>query len=127
MTSGGFFFARKRYPMIIIRNAEDLASALANEHPAGLRPILERYQPLVVDEPLAVLFIIQARDTAASLEQCRGRPFELWEFIGVEAGWYEAVFVLCDDGSGHVVLIPDCPDIDPDLVSLCGAHAVPNS
>ena len=89
----------------------------------NLRPILAQYRELM---DLAVIFIVQPGDTQDTLQQARGWQLEHWEFILHHAtGWYEAVFVISDDGAGHVVLVPDLPSIDSDLLTLCKAHAVP--
>lgn len=100
-----------------IRHAAD---ACAKDVPV---PLLERYAALIETEPIAWLFILQPGDRAEQLAEFRGRPFEGWEFILEEGGWYEAVFVLGDDGFGHVVLIPDSEAIDPALLALCRSYA----
>jgi hypothetical protein len=86
-----------------------------------LHAILDRYTDMM---DLAQIFVIQPGDTLATLAVARHQPFELWEFITSHpGGWYEAVFVLSDDGAGHVVLVPDRPNIDPALLDLCRANA----
>ena len=106
--------------MLVISTAGDLAHALADP-PDGLEAILHRYQPLMAE---AVVFIIDPGDRESDLSKLRGQPFELWEFILLSDGWYEAVFIISDDGAGHVVLIPDRDDIDPTLLTICREHAV---
>lgn len=86
--------------------------------------ILERYAALIDTEPIAWLYILQPGDSAELLQALRGQPFETWEYIDRLDGWYEAIFVISDDGFGHVVLVPDQPDTDPNILSLCQAHAV---
>ncbi len=104
-----------------------LTSARATRHAAiccaQSRPEsrLEHYAALLDAEPIAWLFVAQPGDTLALLAALRGRPFEDPEFIRLEGGWYEAVFVLSDDGFGHVVFVPDQPDIDRELLGLCKA------
>jgi hypothetical protein len=89
----------------------------------NLRPILAQYRELM---DLAAIYIVQPGDTLDTLQQARGRPFEHWEFILHHAdGWFECIFVLSQDGAGHVVLVPDKPTIDTNLLHLCNAHAVP--
>ncbi len=49
-----------------------------------------------------------------------------WE--GIErhgCGWFEAVFVLSDDGFGHILFVPDTHGIDPHLLALCRDHLTP--
>lgn len=84
---------------------------------------LDRYREMLETEPIAWLFVLHAGDTAGCLEAFRGRPFEDWEFIDHDDGWYEAVFIMSDDGFGHVVLIPDQPYTDPLLRAICEAHS----
>ena len=103
--------------MQIINNVAAL-DAVTDE---TLRPILAQYRELV---DLAVVFIVQPGDSLDTLRQGRGRPFEGWEFIIDLNGWYEAVLIISDDGAGHVVLVPDLPSIDPELLDLCRRHAV---
>jgi hypothetical protein len=87
----------------------------------ALRPILAQYRDLM---DLAVIFIIEPGDTLDALAKARRRPFECWEFIIDHNGWYEAVLIISDDGAGHVVLVPELPSIDPELLDLCRRHAV---
>lgn len=112
--------------MTIIATAATLAHVLSTGCDPGLAPILQRYQSIMCDEELAVLYIMDLGDRSKELEASRGRPFEHWEFITLEAGWFEAVFVLDDYGHGHVVLIPDSNDCDPELLTICREHAVTN-
>lgn len=87
-----------------------------------LRPILAQYLELM---DLAVIFISEPGDTLDTLHQACGWPFENWEFILHHAGgWFECVFVIGQDGAGHVVLVPELPSIDSELLNLCRRHAV---
>ena len=81
--------------------------------------ILERYAMMLDTEPIAWLFIVQQGDTADALETMRGKPFADWEFIDRIDDWFEAVFVMSDDGFGHVVLLRDQPDSDSELLETC--------
>jgi hypothetical protein len=101
----------------------DSVAALDAVTDETLRPILAQYRELM---DLAVIFIVQPSDTLDTLRQARGWPFGHWEFIVHHAGgWFECVFVIGQDGAGHVVLAPDLPSIDIGLLHLCNAHAVP--
>lgn len=110
--------------MLVIATAVTLKHVLSSGCDPGLTPILQRYQPLITEEELAVLFILQPGDRGQDLASIRGRPFEQWEFILTEGGWFEATFVLDDYGHGHVVLIPDSNDFDLELLTICREHAV---
>ena len=93
------------------------AAAIDAVADTDLRPILAQYSDLM---DLAVIFIVQPGDTLDTLRQARGWPFEDWEFITHHpSGWYEAVFVISQDGAGHVVLLPDHANTDGDLLSIC--------
>ncbi|QSB44326.1 hypothetical protein IDJ81_13690 [Tsuneonella flava] len=112
--------------MLTIATAASLAHVLRAGCDPGLSSILKRYQPLMAEEQLAVLYVLQPGDRRQDLEAARGCPFEQWEFIVADGGWYEAVFVLDDYGHGHVVLIPDSTECDPELLAICRGHAVPH-
>ena len=84
---------------------------------------LNRYAALIDTEPIAWLYIIQPGDSAEDLATTRQRPFECWEFIVADSGWFEAVFAVSDDGFGHAVLIPDQAEIDGTLLTICRNHA----
>ena len=47
-----------------------------------------------------------------------------WEWIERhDGGWYELVFVMTDDGFGHVVFVQDHEGVDADLLALCREYA----
>ncbi len=100
--------------MLILTSGE----ALTYARPLIPPSIFERYANLI---DVAWLFFLQPGDRIDHLQTLRGRPFEGWEFIELNDGWFEAVFVLSDDGFGHVILIPDQPTTDPELLALCRA------
>lgn len=105
--------------MLIIKTV----AALNAVNDPSLRPILEHYADLM---DLAELFIVEPTDTLAELEHARGWPFEDFEFIHHHAsGWFESVFVIGQDGSGHVIFVPDRPDTDPTLLQLCRDNSDP--
>lgn len=120
ITSGGFFLEML---MIILTRPQTINYAIEQCRAVTPVQILHRYRELLETEPIAWLFVLQNGDTACCLETLRGRPFTGWEFINHDNGWYEAVFIISDDGFGHVVLIPDQPDTDPTLRALCEAHS----
>lgn len=102
--------------MQIIYTAADLDAV--SDQP--LRSILDRYRDLL---DLAVIYCVQPGDTLTTLEAERCEAFALWEFIHDHDGLFEAVFVLSDYGEGHVVIVPDHPAIDAELLTLCRHHA----
>lgn len=109
--------------MLVIATAVTLEHVLRSGCDPGLTSILQRYQPLMTDEDLAVIFILHPGDRARDLEALRSQPFQRWEFILAEGGWFESAFVLDDYGHGHVVLIPDSSDFDRELLTICREHA----
>ena len=86
----------------------------------SLRPILDRYRELI---ELATIYVIQPGDTLEALNAARGAPFAGWEFIAAHDDWYEAVIVTCDFGDADIVLVPQIPGIDPDLLAVCQRHS----
>ncbi len=109
--------------MIILTRLQAVTNAIEQCRAAVPVQILRRYGAMLETEPIAWLYILQPGDTACCLEAVRRRPFEGWEFIDHEDGFYSATFVISDDGFGHVVLIPDQPETDPGLLAICEAHS----
>lgn len=99
------------------------AAAIDAAANADLRAILERYADMM---GLATIYIIEPGDTLETLQAKRGWPFECYEFIHHHAsGWLEGVWVISDDGTGHVVLAHDSPDTDQTLLTAMISGAVP--
>lgn len=44
-----------------------------------------------------------------------------WEWIERHGAWFEAAFILSDDGFGHILLVQDAETTDAQLLSLCKA------
>ena len=105
--------------MLILTTAEAIRDAISVNRVALPTDALERYAALLDTEPIAWLFILQTGDTAAVLEKLRGRPFSNFEFVDRTDDWFEAVFVMSDDGFGHIVLLRDQPDTDSALLQTC--------
>src|SRR5688572_27155337 len=96
----------------------------------------ERYAPEIHGE----LILAQPGDTLASLEEQGGVALasspvdELYfpdpdfvpfcEVIEEHPGCYEMVFILSDDGFGVLIFVPNHPDIDRELLSLCRTYAI---
>jgi len=83
---------------------------------------LVHYAALLDTDPIACLFVVQVGDSLADLAALRGRPFADPEFVHRYGHWLEAGFVISDDGWGHVVFVPDQPNIDPEILKLCRAE-----
>jgi hypothetical protein len=107
--------------MLILTSAQAIRLA-ATFHPhIPPESRLEHYATLLEADPIAWLFVVQVGDTLADLAALRGRAFVDPEFVTLHGGWFEAVFILSDDGFGHVVFVPDQPDIDAQILNLCRA------
>jgi hypothetical protein len=125
----------------------DRASAVRLGDPALRRLILRRFDTLTEENPdyaldqLARFVVVEPGDRPEALAGELGfhplearwdgsrfgtpgfsPPFELAE---EHAAWYELVFVLSDDGFGLEVFVPKAPGVDPELLALCAAYAVP--
>jgi hypothetical protein len=84
---------------------------------------------------LTHFLIIQAGDTAADAEHelgwsllvnpvdgaCFGDPAftPSWEWLEDHGGWFEAVYILSDDGFGISLFVQDHPATDAELLALC--------
>jgi len=95
--------------------------ALAAITDPALCAILERFADMM---DLATLYIVEAGDTLASIEQACGCPLEGWEYVlRHPSQWFELVIIQSDFGEGFVVLVPDQADIDPEVLTMCRANA----
>lgn len=132
--------------MITLRTATAVKSTLNLLADTQLRALLtERFEQLTnawegIDlSDLTHFLIIQAGDTAADAEHELGwsllvNPVDgarfgdpdftpSWEWIEDHGGWYEAVFILSDDGFGMNLFVPDDPNTDADLLAVCREFA----
>ena len=50
-----------------------------------------------------------------------------WEWVEAHPGWFEAVFVLTDDGFGWVLFIADDPGVPGGLLAIARANATPSA
>lgn len=50
-----------------------------------------------------------------------------WEWLEDHGGWFEAVYIISDDGFGISLFVQDHPDADPELLALCREHAEPKT
>jgi hypothetical protein len=128
--------------MITLRTAAAAQSTLALLADNQLRALLsERFDQLTnawegIDlGDLTHFLIIQAGDTAADAERELGWSLlqnmvdgarfgqpdftPSWEWIEDHGGWYEAVFILSDDGFGISLFVQDHPEADAELLAMC--------
>ncbi|WP_298200378.1 hypothetical protein [Novosphingobium sp.] len=110
--------------MRIIRSLSDLDSTI---DPAVTRLVRKRLEMLAEygDDELAVIFIPEAGDSLADVEQATGLTFAdpAWEWVLDHGKLYEAPLIISDDGFAHVLIVTDAPGIDPDMLSHLRAHA----
>jgi hypothetical protein len=123
----------------------DRAAAEALADPALRTLITQRLDALEADgddvSALAVFIAIEPGDDLAAIEQQLGLPLLANRWTGLRFGepgftpsfevaedhgaWYELVYVLSDDGHGAEVFIPKAPGVDPQLLAMCAAYALP--
>ena len=134
--------------MITLRTAAAVKSTIALMADNRLRALLtERVEQLTnawegIDlSDLTHCLIIQAGDTAADAEidlgwsllenmvdgARYGQPAfsPSCEWIEDHGSWFEAVFIISDDGFGICLLVQDHPDTDCELLSMCREYAEP--
>lgn len=111
--------------MIIISTHANLSHVIEREADASLRGLLQFYLPVMAEYEIATIFVIQPGDRLRDVNCYRSRSFEGWEFIKHHSsGWHEAVFILSDDGFGHVVLVPQAQGVDAELIDICCTGSV---
>lgn len=128
--------------MITLRTATAVKSTIALLADNQLRSLLtERIDQLTnaweaIDlSDLTHFLIIQPGDTAADAEHELGWSLLVnmvdgarfgdptftpsWEWIEDHGGWFEAVYIISDDGFGISLFVQDHPGTDPELLALC--------
>ncbi|MEH6790475.1 hypothetical protein [Parasphingorhabdus sp.] len=128
--------------MITLRTATAVKSTISLLADNQLRALLsERFDQLTsawegIDlSDLTHFLIIQPGDTTADAEHELGwsllvNPVDgarfgdpaftpSWEWIEDHGGWFEAVFIMSDDGFGITLFVQDHPETDAELLDLC--------
>lgn len=119
--------------MLTITDGVSLSRALTTSIDPRLKQLLtDRIQQLDVEDlsTAARFIIVQPGDTLDDLEKELGfliagdheRGFDP-EWVADHGTFYEAVWILTDDGFAHVVLVPREPGISPDLLDFCATYA----
>jgi hypothetical protein len=129
----GRFFLEQT--MLIITSDEDMGRAATDPL---LRTILAGYVQRLADyelplEDLACFYVCEPTDTDfpgwSPLVDRNGVNFGQagfsrdWEYLQKHNGHWEIVFILSDDGFGHVVLVNDDPAVTSPLLELCRQYA----
>lgn len=109
--------------MQIIRSAADSVADQA------LRVLVDHVFANVSDCPeiLGYVLIVERADTIANIDAQLGFSILAGrhEFILEHANWFELVYVLGQDGYGIEVFLPKTESIDPELLAMCTAQALP--
>jgi hypothetical protein len=112
--------------MHIIRTAEDLARALNSRIDPELHSILaghaERLSayPDFTFEELAMIVVVEVGDRLVNLALVGaggGRFSPSPEYVLRHSRWFEAVFVLSDDGFGIILLAEQGEGADPEVIA----------
>ncbi len=91
--------------------------------PAIARLVQARSDQLAEYDDNFVRFVVaQAGDTITDIEVALGMSIHSFEWVLDHGDLYELPFVEGQDGSGAILLVP--PGSNPELLSLCRAHAV---
>lgn len=106
--------------MLIIRSPSDLDGTI---EPAVGRLVRLRCDQLADCGENFVRFVIaQAGDIIEDIEAALGMDIDLFESVLDHKAIYELPYIESQDGGGIILLVP--PGSDPELLSLCRAHAV---
>ncbi|MHA0328818.1 hypothetical protein [Sphingomonas melonis] len=124
--------------MQIIDNTDDLEIALKSELPAIVKALLQERSELI---DLATFIVPQPGDTVSAIEAAGGIGIATnmvdgsrygeegympsFEWAADHGGAIEMPFILSDDGSGVVLLVPDADGIDPTLLAIAHQFATP--
>lgn len=124
--------------MTIIENEDDLNLALGSQLPAEVKSVLQERADLI---DLATFIVPQPGDTVSAIEAAGGVGIATnmvdgsrygeegfmpsFEWAIDHGGAIEMPFILSDDGSGTVLIVPDVDGIDPTLLAIARHFATP--
>lgn len=89
---------------------------------ARARQVEEDTEPDVELGELAHFHAVQPGDTLDTVEEALGMAMDEREWLTDHGGWYEAAWIVSDDGFGHILFIPDTIETDANLIVLCRDH-----
>lgn len=123
--------------MFIVNNPDSFARALDSCLAANIKRLLLSRAELI---DLATFVIPAPGDSMADIEAVAGIPIATnfvdgahygepdfvpsFEWVMDHGALYEIPYVLSDDGSGVVLIVPDCEGVDPVLLALARDHAI---
>lgn len=129
--------------MLILRDPE-MVSRIAD--PAMRHLVQLRFQQICAAEPYdydqhGYMIVVEPGDTVSDLEVESGCPLlrnlfddtrygdpdftPATEAIEEHVSCFELAFILNDDGFGIEIFVPKIEGVDPELLAMCAAHAVP--
>jgi len=128
--------------MHIIRTWADVSAYLDGSIDPALAQLLQTRRDQLIDlgdlPDLGTFVIIDCGDELQTIEGALQLPIATnlidgkrfgdpdfmpsFEFIQRHDGCYELVFILSDDGFGHVVIVPDAEGVDSALLELCRTY-----
>lgn len=124
--------------MLIINTPDSFEQALDSCLAENIKCLLAARADLI---DLATFVIPAPGDSMADIEAATGIPIATnfingahygepdfvpsFEWVMDHGALYEIPYVLSDDGSGVVLIVPDCEGVDPVLLALARDHAVP--
>jgi hypothetical protein len=124
--------------MLIVNTPDSFERALDSCLAENIKRLLAARADLI---DLATFVIPAPGDSMADIEAAVGIPIATnfvddasygepefvpsFEWVMDHGALYEIPYVLSDDGSGVVLIVPDCEGINPVLLSLARDHAVP--
>lgn len=126
--------------MLIINTPDRFERALDSCLAENIKRLLATRADLI---DLAIFVIPAPGDSMANIEAAAGIPIATnfidgarygepdfmpsFEWVMDHGALYEIPYVLSDDGSGVVLIVPDREGVDPMLLSLARDHAIPAS
>jgi hypothetical protein len=109
--------------MLVLRDTEAIQSL---PFPAIRQFINERIELMRDGETYdpdnhGFFIVIEVGDQADEVAEATGCPLltPLFEYVEAHDGFYEIVYIVNDSGFAYIVIVPDCPGIDPRLAKLC--------
>jgi hypothetical protein len=89
---------------------------------ARARQLEEDTEPDVELGELAHFHAVQRGDSLDTVEEALGMTMGEREWLTDHGGWFEAAWIVSDDGFGHILFVPDHADTDAGILALCRDH-----
>jgi hypothetical protein len=92
---------------------------------ARARQLEDDSEPDVELGELAHFHAVQPDDTLDTVKDALGMTMDEREWLSDHDGWFEAAWIVSDDGFGHILFVPDIIDTDANILAFCKAHLTP--